>query len=283
LTPAEGRRDKELDQMTPTPTGARRFNRRIVAALACAVTLTSFAAACGSSPKPGNGVASLGTSAPKATSDDTTDTQPDSSADTPSGSNGPTDSTDSTATDDSIDPEDAFVEYSQCMRENGFDMPDPQPIAVDENGVATAGAPVIGKHEPGDDDGPSAVMVGPGGQIAFDPSDPDYVSADEQCHSILDEAMTSISVDPAVEAEQRAQMLDFAKCMRDHGIDFPDPKFSESGGGVSIQIGDPANPSADAIDPSSEEFQAASKECGDLFGGGIMIGAAGPAGPEGDN
>ena len=52
-------------------------------------------------------------------------------------------------------------------------------------------------------------------------------------------------------------MLAFSACMREHGVDYPDPDVS--GGGISIEIGGPD--AAGGIDPSSEKFQAAQEAC----------------------
>jgi hypothetical protein len=43
-------------------------------------------------------------------------------------------------------------------------------------------------------------------------------------------------------AEFREAALKFAKCMREHGVDMPDPKFD--GGRVQMQIGGPGEPRA---------------------------------------
>ena len=62
--------------------------------------------------------------------------------------------------------EDTFLEFAQCMRDNGYDMPDP-----DFAGGFFGG---------GQDGGPPA---GPFGDI--DPNDPDFQAAFPQCQSIL--------------------------------------------------------------------------------------------------
>ena len=62
----------------------------------------------------------------------------------------------------------------------------------------------------------------------------------------------------------QAQALAFAQCMRDHGVDMPDPQFGggPGGGGMTIAIGGPDSD----IDPGSAEFQAAQEACGSAFG-----------------
>jgi hypothetical protein len=53
------------------------------------------------------------------------------------------------------------------------------------------------------------------------------------------------------EAKNRKAMLDFARCMRENGVDMPDPQFN--GGRVTQRMkGDPKNP---------EKTQAAEKAC----------------------
>ena len=61
-----------------------------------------------------------------------------------------------------------------------------------------------------------------------------------------------------------------ARCMRSHGVpNFPDPQFATGpNGGLGVKIG------GAGIDPSSPAFQAASKECGSIFGGAPMLAKA---------
>jgi hypothetical protein len=72
------------------------------------------------------------------------------------------------------------------------------------------------------------------------------------------------SPSPAVATadDPQAALLAFAQCMRDHGIDMPDPQFSADGGAM-IRIGGPGT--RPEIDPSSEVFQAAQEACGPLL------------------
>jgi hypothetical protein len=58
----------------------------------------------------------------------------------------------------------------------------------------------------------------------------------------------------------RDAMLDFARCMREHGVDMPDPTFTEDGSGggaVGVLTGKGAN----APDPDSATFKAAQAAC----------------------
>jgi len=138
--------------------------------------------------------------------------------------------------DESVDPEDAFLEFAECMRDHGIDMPDPQVVT---EGGERGGA-----------------MVVEGGE-GFDPNDEEFREADEACSPIMEDARGSIEVDPEQEAEMREQMLEFAQCMRDQGIDFPDPQF-DGEGRVTMQIESGPGSGPD-VDP--EEMQAASEEC----------------------
>jgi hypothetical protein len=62
--------------------------------------------------------------------------------------------------------------------------------------------------------------------------------------------------------EQQDAMLAFAKCMRDHGVDMPDPEFGTSGG-PAIQIG------GDGIAFDSPTFKAADEACRSIVKGAL--------------
>lgn len=142
-----------------------------------------------------------------------------------------------------LDPETAQLEFARCMRENGIDMPDP--------GSGAGGAIQIGG------DGLDADKM----QAAF-----------EACRQYMGTAAEGpLAMDP----EMQDKLIEFAGCMRDNGVDFPDPDFS--GGGGSISIGGPGG-----IDPSSSEFQAAQEACQSILGDlGPRFDGAGPAGGPG--
>ena len=74
------------------------------------------------------------------------------------------------------------------------------------------------------------------------------------------DASPDASTGPAASVDPETAMLAFAACMREHGIDMPDPVFE--GGGAMI-----ARPiDGEAIDPGSAEYQAAEEACHDLLG-----------------
>lgn len=137
------------------------------------------------------------------------------------------------------DPQQAALEFARCMRGKGIDMPDPK---VGESGMVML-APGGGGG------GPTAEQRPPAG----------FEEAHKACAHLLKDMVQDGDAKPDPAEQDRA--LKFAKCMRDHGVNMPDPDFS-GGGGFSIRIGE------DGIDPNSETFKEAQKACGGLFGPG---------------
>ncbi len=143
------------------------------------------------------------------------------------------------------DPQDRMRQFAQCMRDNGIDMPDPQ---MDGNGGFS-------------------VQIGPAEGAA--PADQGPSKADqEQMHKAMEACQKyapsggdgSAKIDPqAIE-----QMRQFAKCMRDNGVEnFPDPSDS---GGITVQAGGPG--SNDGFNPDDPTFKAAQDKCKSYLPGG---------------
>lgn len=150
-------------------------------------------------------------------------------------------STTTTAPD--IDPEEAFQLYSECMRENGIDLPDPGSVGGEGGG---------------------AIFIGGGDETNFDFEA--FEEAAAECDPILEDAFGEFEMTPEMEAEIRDQELAFARCMRDNGIDWPDPSGDPTGG-VSIELPD---------DIDAEQMNAAMETCSkEAFGtdGGIVFGS----------
>jgi hypothetical protein len=144
----------------------------------------------------------------------------------------------------SMDPDTAQLEFARCMREHGVDMPDPGPA-----------------------NGPIAVG-GTGADIEK------IQEAQEACAHFLEGAFGKpAEVDP----ETLDKLVEFASCMRDHGVDFPDP-VAQSGGGVSIQVGGPGE---GGIDPGSDTFQEAQEACQPVLGTDGPVFGFGPEGGSG--
>jgi hypothetical protein len=149
----------------------------------------------------------------------------------------------------SIDPEEAMQAFAACMREHGVDIQ----VATAGEGTEVGGGPqVIGNTRPG---GAAQPGTGPGNQE-------DFQAAEEACRDLLPAGGMG---DPnaTMDPELADQLLEFAQCMRDHGIDMPDPQFN--GGGMTVEIG---GPEGEGIDPQSEAFQEAQEACGDALPGG---------------
>ncbi len=194
--------------------------RRILLPVA-AIAIALLGAACGEPTDAVDGVASLGT--------DATDT-----TDVADGSQG--DSTANTDAPSAVDPEDAMVDFARCMREHGVNVADPQ-----TSGGGAGGGGVM-------------IEIGDG----IDPEEME--AAQEACQPLMADAIGDFEPpDPEELERMQEQMLEFAKCMREHGVDFPDPVFS--GDGASIQISGEAAIGSDG-DGMTEAQEACQAELG---------------------
>ena len=98
--------------------------------------------------------------------------------------------------------EEGVLEFAQCMREEGVNFPDPT-FDIDGN-------PQFDNLEIENEE--------------------EFESAFENCEDILRNALPEqFDLDPEVEAALVDASLEFSQCMRDQGIDFPDPKPGEFG------------------------------------------------------
>jgi hypothetical protein len=139
---------------------------------------------------------------------------------------GATATTGGAAKDAAKDPQQAALDFARCMRQHGIDMPDPE---VDDQGRIRVR---VGR------DGPGGARPDPGKLEA----------AQKACGRLLGGGDGDRQLDPA----ERDAMVAFARCMRQHGIDMPDP----TGDGLVLRRdGD------DGPDPESAEFQEAEKAC----------------------
>lgn len=129
-----------------------------------------------------------------------------------------------------------MVKFAQCMRENGIDMPDPK--EDDKGGVMIEAAP--GDSGPIDED--------------------KMKTAHEACKKHLPNGGEFKPPSP----EEQDKMRQQAKCMRDKGYNWPDPKFEGGGTAESIEL-----PNMD-----DDKVKQDMKECG--LGEGMI--AARPVG-----
>jgi hypothetical protein len=95
----------------------------------------------------------------------------------------------------------------------------------------------------------------------IDPDSSQYLAAATACKAY---AGSGLNLTPAREEQIEAHALEFAQCMRSHGVpNYPDPTIKFSNGGVSS--GEDAGQSG--VDPNSPTFRAAQKTCQSRQGG----------------
>ncbi|MEV7965743.1 hypothetical protein AB0O34_07140 [Sphaerisporangium sp. NPDC088356] len=127
----------------------------------------------------------------------------------------------------SVDPAEQGRKFAQCMRDHGVDMTDPEAA---------------------------------GGRIAIRiPKGADRATMDkamEACRSLSPMGEKGRTIPPEDQEKFRA----FTQCMRDHGVDMPDPDFSKGG---AIRIGGPNS----KIKPDDPTFKKAQEACGDKLDG----------------
>ena len=112
----------------------------------------------------------------------------------------------STTTAKAASDHDKMVKFAQCMRQNGVDVPDPDP-------------------------GGGIKFAQRGGGDA-DATQKKFQAAQQKCRSFMPNGGRPPKLSPA----DVAQMRQFAKCMRDHGVNMEDPsddgmiRVKETGG-----------------------------------------------------
>jgi hypothetical protein len=151
--------------------------------------------------------------------------------------------TTTTTTPSAADAKQAALNFAKCMRQHGIDMPDPK---VSGNGELSLG-----------------VNAGPG---SLRPDDPKFKAAQQACQKYLPNGGKATKPNP----EQVQQALKFARCMRQHGIDMPDPGPN---GGMLVQGGSGGNPGPRPDDPRFKAAQEACKQY--LPKGGMVANSAG--------
>jgi hypothetical protein len=190
----------------------------------------------------------------------------------------------------------AFATYRDCMAEHGIDMPEPVRVeagAVGAGGTSISGAaPVSG----------GTLITGTGPALGGEPlpalDAKAFEAADTACAPILEAAgiktFSSSSVGEAggpvlgtsgggviggaavigggvAGADDLAAVVapirKYAACMRDHGVNIPDPVVDEKAGTFEMKVD---------VDPTTSEFRAADAACAD--GGFSFAVPAAPAG-----
>jgi hypothetical protein len=131
--------------------------------------------------------------------------------------------------------EEGELAHAQCMRDHGIDWPDPEFV-----------------------DGEWEVRL----DDDIDLESADYKAAEAECAQVRQEAQPEggddINPDDRARLEEEMdRMLEFAACMRDQGIEFPDPVMDDTG-----TISGPAGP----MDGDWDAFEAAKAACEDQTG-----------------
>jgi hypothetical protein len=137
------------------------------------------------------------------------------------------------------------LKFSKCMRDHGVDFPDPQR-------VGSGGIKITGRN--------------------INPNDPKTKSAQSACQKYM-QIGGGESIDPARRAKLQESALKYARCMREHGVDMPDPKLSGKGG-LTFQAGPgsgggnsgPGKGKGLGVNPESPKFKAADKACNHFLG-----------------
>jgi hypothetical protein len=114
--------------------------------------------------------------------------------------------------------EEAGLEFAECMRGHGVETEDPKP--------------------------------GQNIEIGGDPNDPATKKAEAACNGKLDKVAQETT--PEEDEEFKEGWLAFAQCVREQGIEMPDPQFLGAGK-VHLSIS--------GIDTSSPAFEAAREAC----------------------
>jgi hypothetical protein len=122
--------------------------------------------------------------------------------------------------------------YSGCMRSHGIsDFPDP-------NGQ-----------------GEIQLTATPGSDLTHDSAQ--FKAADKACRALLP------TPSPAQQRKDFAQALKFAKCMRSHGIQIPDPQPPGSSPHTESHVGQ--GDGGQNFDPNSPQFKSAQQACASLL------------------
>jgi len=134
----------------------------------------------------------------------------------------------SASTTQPVNDEEALVAFSQCMRDQGLDFPDP--------------------------------VVGSDGYPRFEFADPENIDrvalfeAGESCRDLLEGVV--LGLPDLNTAEFSDTFLEYAGCMRDHGFD----EIPDSLDMASLMTGGELS-----FDPTDPDFIAADEQCRDIF------------------
>jgi hypothetical protein len=149
--------------------------------------------------------------------------------------------------------QDAALKFAQCMRQHGVDVPDPQA-------------------------GSGGIQI-QAGQNGVDPQSQTFQDAQSACQHFMRDAIPADQrPDPT---QMRDQLTKLAQCMREHGIDMPDPQVNSDG---TVEFGGHPGSGSGGNSPNPDDpaFQSAQQACqketgvGGPGGGPPMLGGGPP-------
>lgn len=152
------------------------------------------------------------------------------------------------AVDTDVADQEAILEFSQCIRDNGVeDFEDPQ-IGAD-----------------------GSIEFSFGGRSDDPEGDRDAMrTAFEACQEHLEGLAFGPGSIDLTEIEDT--MLEFSICMRENGVDMPDPDFSNLGLGGGDEGSGDGDIFGGAIDLDDPAVAAALEECQEVFSGSLRFG-----------
>ena len=122
----------------------------------------------------------------------------------------------------------AMLDYARCMREHGVDMPDP---TFSDGGARVEQRSRAGKIRP------------------------EQARSAEQACKHFREKIKPPTLTDAEKEEFKQQALAQARCMREHGVDMPDPTFNRDGG-ATVRMG-----KGSGFRPDDPKVRAAERAC----------------------
>ena len=129
----------------------------------------------------------------------------------------------------------ARLKLAKCVREQGIDVPDP----------SAAGGPP----------GALAALVR---NLAQKYGLTKLNDAIQRCRRYVDQAFPRLAQTPAALAQRQREALAFARCLRAHGIDVPDPQANGIATGLIKAL--------NGVDQSSPAFKSAVQVCARALG-----------------
>jgi hypothetical protein len=127
----------------------------------------------------------------------------------------------------SSDPQQLALAWARCMRQNGINTPDPK---ITADGV---------------------VQQPPHVEQPAEQKSPKLRAAEQACQQYLSSGGQARKPN----AQEQQQLVQFARCMRQHGIDLPDPQITADGPELRYPRGtDPEDPRLKAAEQACKQY-----------------------------